>query len=87
MASGTGLQIVICMGSSCFARGNAENLRLLQEYLKRHRLQDAVRIRGQLCHENCKQGPTLTIGERRFSGVAPHSLTSLLDAELKPRLS
>ena len=87
MASEPGLQIVICMGSSCFARGNAENLRLLQEYLQRHRLQASVRIRGQLCHENCKRGPNLTIGDRLFSGISPQSLPALLDAELKPRLS
>ena len=87
MGSDAGLQIVICMGSSCFARGNAENLRLLQEYLQRNQLQASVRLRGQLCHENCKRGPNLTIGDRLFSGVSPQSLAALLDAELKPRLS
>ena len=87
MAAETGLEIVICMGSSCFARGNAENLRLLQEYLKRNRLQVSVQVRGQLCRENCKRGPNLTIGDRLFTGVSPQSLATLLDSELKPRLS
>jgi NADH:ubiquinone oxidoreductase subunit E len=27
-------EIVICLGSSCFARGNNKNLEFIQEYLK-----------------------------------------------------
>ena len=87
MPAETGLEIVICMGSSCFARGNAENLRLLQQYLKRNQLQASVRLRGQLCREHCKRGPNLSIGDRVFNGVSPQSLAALLDSELKPRLS
>ena len=87
MADGTGVQIVICMGSSCFARGNADNLRILQDYLQRNQLQASIHVRGQLCHENCKRGPNLSIGDRLFSGVSPQSLPALLDTELKPRLS
>ena len=32
-------KIVICMGSSCFARGNEENLRVIEDFLKSNNLQ------------------------------------------------
>ena len=30
------LNITVCMGSSCFARGNQENLAYIEEYIKEH---------------------------------------------------
>jgi hypothetical protein len=32
------IEIVICLGSSCFARGNAENLRSVKTYLEQSAL-------------------------------------------------
>ena len=87
MPAETGFQIVICMGSSCFARGNSENLRILQEYLQRNQIQASVQLRGQLCHEDCKRGPNLSIGNRVFNGISPQSLPALLETELKPVVS
>ena len=40
--------ILICMGSSCFARENRENLGLIEEYLRSHKLEDSVRIEVSL---------------------------------------
>jgi len=85
MSTGTQMEIVICMGSSCFARGNAENLRVLQEYLEHNRLHVSVRLRGQLCHEQCKSGPNVMIQGRMFNEVAPAALIPLVEAEFKTR--
>jgi len=79
------VEIVICMGSSCFARGNAENLRVLKEYLEHNQLTAAIQLRGQLCHAQCTNGPNLTIQGRMFNGVSPASLVPLLEAEFKGR--
>lgn len=54
-------EVVVCLGSSCFARGNAQNLSALETYLKSHKLSNSVHIRGSLCLDECKQGPNLTI--------------------------
>ena len=39
-------KIVICMGSSCFARGNEENLRVIEDFLKSNHLEADVLIFG-----------------------------------------
>ena len=31
-----GYEITVCMGSSCFARGNATNLDIIEKYLREH---------------------------------------------------
>ena len=40
-------KIVICMGSSCFARGNEENLRVIEDFLKSNNLQTDVLLSGR----------------------------------------
>ena len=79
------VEITICMGSSCFARGNSENLRILKDYLQRHGLQATVQLRGQLCHEQCKKGPNLMIQGRLLNGISSEQLVALLDAQFKTR--
>ena len=34
--------ITICMGSSCFARGNKRNLKIIEEYLARYKIDCAL---------------------------------------------
>ena len=63
MASDDGVvEIVVCLGSSCFARGNSENLAMINAYVQSRGLTASVRLTGRLCQDECIQGPNLTIG-------------------------
>jgi NADH:ubiquinone oxidoreductase subunit E len=62
-------EIRICMGSSCFSRGNAANLSFLREYLAARGLAARVITVGHLCEDLCSQGPNLI-----FDGVAHHAV-------------
>ncbi len=53
--------IEICLGSSCFARGNGDLLSQVQEMLKEYGLDNAISIRGRLCADGCSKGPHVTI--------------------------
>ncbi len=72
--------IVICMGSSCFARGNKRNLKIIEEYLQKHALDCTLSGRG--CTGNCRGGPNLQIDGENFERVDPESLIDLLDRKL-----
>jgi NADH:ubiquinone oxidoreductase subunit E len=76
------VRIDICMGSSCFARGNAENLRMVREYVARNCPEAVVNLRGTLCREQCSSGPSITIDGREHRAVTPGSVLELLDREL-----
>ncbi len=65
------VEIVVCLGSSCFARGNSENLAIINSLVQSRGLQAAVRLTGKLCQDQCKLGPNVTIG-----GVLHHSVTT-----------
>lgn len=72
------IEIVICMGSSCFARGNAQNLALIEEFLESHGLKASVRFSGKLCQDACKLGPNLTIAGETCHEVTPAKLREIL---------
>lgn len=73
--------IVICMGSSCFARGNKRNLKIIEEYLKNNRID--CKLSGRGCVGACRTGPNLSIDGVAYEGVDPETLIDLLDAKLK----
>ena len=75
--------IEICMGSSCFSRGNPENLKAIQEYIANVGLAAAIQVSGHLCEDECSEGPNLRINGRTFHGITPEKVRALLDAELK----
>ncbi len=70
------------MGSSCFSRGNGENLRVLNQFLEKHRPGHLVRPIGHLCEGKCSEGPNIMIDGQMFHRVTPDLLRTLLEDRL-----
>jgi len=80
MASDDGMvEIVVCLGSSCFARGNSENLAIINQHVKSRGLSASIKLTGKLCQDQCKQGPNLTIDGELYHGVTAERLRELLE--------
>lgn len=75
--------IVICLGSSCSARGNAFHLATIREFLTQEGLEAQVEISGSLCSGHCKDGPNITIDGKLYSGIDKGSLIDILTHTLK----
>lgn len=71
--------ITICMGSSCFARGNNTNAEYIQQFIDTHGLGESIEIRGCLCEGECKKGPNIRINEVLYTGVTPEALQTILE--------
>jgi NADH:ubiquinone oxidoreductase subunit E len=78
------IEIVICLGSSCFARGNSENLAIINAHVQSRGLNASIRLTGRLCQDQCKQGPNLTIGGEFHHGVTTARLRELLQQPGSP---
>jgi len=74
----------ICMGSSCFSRGNNKTLEIIKEYLLQNKLENSVNLRGSLCEGNCKNGPNLSINGVSYDNVDKNSIIDILEHHLKP---
>ena len=72
----------ICLGSSCFSRGNKDVVMFIKEYLRKHHLDDKVIFKGARCMGNCSNGPNLTINGKIMEGVTLAGVEGILDREL-----
>ncbi len=75
--------ISLCMGSSCFARGNMKNLEVLKEYIEENHLEEKIEFKGSLCEGLCKSGPNIVINGKTYSNVDPASLITVLNHYFK----
>jgi NADH:ubiquinone oxidoreductase subunit E len=75
-------ELKICMGSSCFSRGNKQTLQVIQKYLKDHQLERDVLLKGNHCFGDCNAGPTLKIGANVYEQVTQESIVEILEKEL-----
>jgi NADH:ubiquinone oxidoreductase subunit E len=77
------VEVVFCMGSSCFSRGGNRGLALLQAYLKDEGLQDRVLLEGRLCQGQCQEGPNVTINGKTYHAVNPGVILDLVKYHLE----
>lgn len=72
-------EIKVCMGSSCFARGNLDNLNFIETYLKDNNIEAQVELVGALCEEKCATGPHIYIDGKNYDEVTQEKLQTILD--------
>ena len=74
-------KITICMGSSCFARGNEKNLAACEEFLAARGLRDEVDVElgASLCTSNCAQGPIVMVNGKTYANVDRGVMLDIMD--------
>ncbi len=80
-------KIVVCLGSSCFARGNEENIRVVEAYLGENSYQDEVDVElsGALCRGRCADGPVVIVDDQIYTRVDAGLMLEILRKTLPPR--
>lgn len=73
------MKIIICLGSSCYNRGNQHVLEVIKKYLSENNLKEKVDFRGQLCSGNCAHGPVLHINDKTYKEIDENTAIRLLD--------
>lgn len=76
-------EIIVCLGSSCFARGNKKTVQAIDAYIKLHKLEDKVFFHGGHCFGKCEKGPILKINNKYFENVDPNTVIDILANEIK----
>ncbi|MGM0443390.1 MAG: NAD(P)H-dependent oxidoreductase subunit E [Fibrobacterota bacterium] len=79
------MEIEICMGSSCFSRGNDETLRRIEEM--RSGIEDSlsVNLKGCLCMDRCSAGPNIRIDGTLYGELNPDCVEDLIRYHLERR--
>lgn len=76
-------EIIICLGSSCFARGNKQTVNIISEYIKQNKLENKVYYHGNHCFGKCDKGPFVKIGDTMYEGVNQYNIIETLDSIFK----
>ena len=76
-------KITICLGSSCFARGNKDLLRFIEKYLQQNNLLDKVSFSGDHCFDKCSEGPNLMVDGKIYNSVNKDNVIEFLIDGLK----
>jgi len=76
------IEMQICMGSSCFSRGNRDVVNYIRDYLKKNHLEDKIVFKGARCMNLCSNGPNLRINDRITEGVTLAKIDAILEKEI-----
>jgi NADH:ubiquinone oxidoreductase subunit E len=71
--------VIICLGSSCFARGNKQLVKVINDYLRDRNLLNEVRFHGERCFGQCAVGPSLKIDGMLKERLDEDSVIAILD--------
>ena len=75
------IDMQICLGSSCFSRGNKDVVLFIKEYLRSNHLEDRVVFRGARCMGRCSNGPNLLINGVQVEGITLSKIEGILEKE------
>ena len=76
------VEMHICLGSSCFSRGNKDVVLFIKDYLRKNHLEDKFIFKGARCMGHCSNGPNLKINEEIIEGVNLSVIESILEREI-----
>jgi NADH:ubiquinone oxidoreductase subunit E len=79
-------EIVICLGSSCFSRGNRLCMGIIEKFLKDNHLEEKFFFHGSRCFDKCEKGPILKIGDKIYEGIKPEDILDLLKPNLEHKI-
>ena len=73
--------IVICMGSSCFARGNEKTVEACESFLAERGLKDEIDVDlgASLCTGHCAEGPVVVVDGKVYTHVDPLVMRGILE--------
>jgi NADH:ubiquinone oxidoreductase subunit E len=76
------IKITLCLGSSCFARGNGRTLEKVRAFLEENKLNDQVEFNGKLCAGDCSNGPIIEIGAEKYGGINESNIIEILEQHI-----
>ncbi len=77
------MKITVCMGSSCFARGNDRNLEFIENYIKDNGLEAEIELSGARCEGKCATGPNIYVNGVEYNEVDEDKIREILSAVKK----
>lgn len=72
------IDLQICLGSSCFSRGNKAIVKIIDEYIRKNNLSEKVYFHGSHCFSKCEKGPSLRADGKYYNNLSEDSVKEVL---------
>ena len=76
------IKVEMCMGSSCFAKGNNLLLETLEDLIEVRGWRERVELSGLRCEERCQDGPNIRVDGQLYTGVDEGALLDILETKM-----
>jgi len=76
-------KITVCMGSSCFGKGNHATAEAVTQFIEEHKLEDKIEVSGCLCSGHCAKGPNIMVNDKLITGISDQSVCAVIAQELE----
>lgn len=73
------IEIKICMGSACFARGNDKNAEIIEQFIKDNNLDAKIELIGARCENQCADGPNIYINDEKIGNIDEGKIKQILE--------
>ena len=71
--------VKVCLGSSCYVRGNDKILAFLEDYIQKNGKEAVVELTGCRCSNLCQGGPNIYINDKKYTGLTQEELIKILE--------
>ncbi len=66
--------VEVCVGSSCYIKGSADIVELLEDAVSKNHLEDEIVLSGCFCSGKCNRiGVTVTVNGEPYAGITKDS--------------
>ena len=72
--------IKICLGSSCYVRGNDKMLIFLEDYIRQNNKKAKIELVACRCANLCQDGPSIFIDDKKYCHPTQEELVEILEA-------
>lgn len=72
--------IKVCLGSSCYVRGNDKTLSFLENYIQQNEKDISIELLGCRCTNACQEGPNIFVEDKKYSHPSQEELIQILEA-------
>jgi len=76
------ITVELCMGSSCFARGNNITAPQVQKIITARQWTERVILKGALCQGGCKEGPNVRVNGKAYSQMDMAALLDIIEENM-----
>ncbi len=71
--------IKVCLGTSCYVRGNDGTLSFLEDYIKKNKKDATIELSACRCSELCQGGPNIFINDKKYARPTKDELIQILE--------